>query len=161
MYGIGDHLVYGTSGVCLVSDVCACPFDKNDGRTFYVLKPIGGTASSLIYTPVENDRIPMRPLSTPEEAEALLKVLSEIPTLTIPQEKARREIYRNVIAAGELAAYVALIKTVRVRRAEFAGTQRRLPDFELEYESAAKRHLYTELSLVLGRPTAEIEACLS
>ena len=161
MYRIGDHLVYGTSGVCLVDDVCACPFDKNDHRTFYILKPINGTASSVIYTPVENDRISMRPLSTPEEAEAVLANAQAIPLLAVTQEKARREVYRNAIATGELAAYVALIKTVRARRAEFAGTQRRLPDFELDYESTAKRHLYTELSLVLGRPLAEIEESLS
>lgn len=157
MYQIGEYIVYGTNGVCLVTDVGPSPFDKKDTRTYYVLKPISGPVASVIYTPVDNDRIPMRPLMTAQEGQQLLSHICTIEGLAIPNEKLRREAYRAAIITGAPESYVAVIKTIGNRRASFAGTQRRLPEFEIEYDSIARRHLYTELSLVLERSLAEME----
>ena len=160
MFKAGDHIVYGLNGVCLVTEVGPSPFDKKDPRTYYILRPVSGPTASVIYTPVENDRVPMRLLMTAKEVEALVARLAEIPALVIPSEKARRDTYRAAIAAGDPEAYVSVIKTILGRRAEFSGTQRRLPEFEMEYDGLARRHLYTELSLVLGRPLDEMEGYL-
>ena len=161
MFKIGDYVVYGTNGVCHITDICASPFDKRDGRTFYVLRPVSGSAASLIYTPVDNDRVPIRPLLAIEEAEALIDRIAGIPCLPVSEERARREIYRTAIAEAHPEAYVAVIKTILARRRSFQGTQRRLPDFELECESTARRHLFTELSVVLGKAVGEIETALA
>lgn len=160
MYKIGDHVVYGSNGVCLVTDVCASPFDKKDERTYYVLKPVSGARSSVIYTPVGNPHVLMRPLMDAAALDSLLLRVDEIPLLEVPNEKSRREAYRTVIASGQLEALVALIKTVMERRVAFSGTQRRLPEFEMEYDGQARRHLFAELSLVLGRPTEELSRTL-
>ena len=158
MYQIGDHIVYGNSGVCLVTDVCSSPFDKRDTRTYYVLKPLDGPAASVIYTPVDNDRVPMRALLSLEEAQSFLRQLASVPCLPIPSEKGRREAYRAAIVAGRPESYLAVIKAIGGRRSAFRGTQRRLPEFEMEYEGIARRYLYTELSIVLGRPFEEMES---
>ena len=81
MFKVGDHVVYGTNGVCLISDVTRSPFDKRDTRTFYVLKPLSGASTSLIYTPVDNEQVLMRPLLDRREAEALLEEIDRIPCL--------------------------------------------------------------------------------
>lgn len=72
-------LVYGSTGVCRVLSI-----DRRQERVgsirqerlYYQLKPIyqGG----LIYTPVDNDKVSMRPIISRQEAEDLI---SEIPTL--------------------------------------------------------------------------------
>ncbi len=161
MFKIGDHIVYGTNGVCLVTDICSSPFDKKDARTYYILKPIAGHAESVIYTPVDNERVPMRALMSTEEVEELLARMHTIPHLPIPNEKGRREIYRTALAAGHPDSYIAVIKTILGRRTEFSGIGRRLPEFEIECDGIARRHLYTELSVVLGRPADEMEAYIS
>ncbi len=157
MFEIGSYMVYGTNGVCRVTDICVSPFDKHDSRRYYVLKPVSGPSEAVIYTPVDNDRVPMRALLSREETEALLGRLPSIPKLLVEVEKMRREIYRAVMNAADPDSYIALIKTVKERRSEFAGTTRRLPDFESEYDSTARRHLFTELSVVLGIPMEKIE----
>ena len=63
MFQAGDLLVYGTTGVCRVLSI-----DRRQERVgstrqerlYYQLKPIyqGG----LIYTPVDNDKVSMRPI---------------------------------------------------------------------------------------------------
>ncbi len=156
MFKIGEHMVYGTNGVCLVTDVGPSPFDKQDSRTYYILKPICGPRTAVIYTPVDNDRVPMRPLLSSDEGHSLLSRLSSIPSLVVENEKTRREIYRSAVATGDLDAYVAVIKTIRDRRQSFVGTQRRLPEFEIEYDGIARRHLCAELALVLGCSAEEI-----
>ena len=143
----------GTAG-----DVCASPFDKRDARTYYVLKPLDGPSASVIYTPVDNERVPMRALLTLEEAETFLRGLASVPCLPIPSEKGRRDAYRAAIVTGRPESYLAVIKAIGGRRTAFHGTQRRLPEFEIEYEGIARRYLYTELSIVLGRPFEEMEA---
>ena len=39
MFKKGETVYYGTAGVCVVSDICRSPFDKNDDRMYYVLAP--------------------------------------------------------------------------------------------------------------------------
>ena len=156
MFKVGDHVVYGTNGVCYVCDITPSPFDKKDPRTYYVLRPLSGASTSLIYTPVDNARVSMRPLLGHAEACALLDAIHGIPCIHVAEERGRRTAYRNAIAAADPQSYLSLIKTVEVRRADFFGTERRLPDFEIEYDTIARRHLYTELSVVLDRPVKDI-----
>ena len=157
MFKVGDHIVYGTNGVCRVTDVCASPIDKKDPRLFYTLKPVSGPANSVIYTPVDNDRVPMRPLMSADEVEALFSRMADIPHLEIRTEKARRDTYRSAISAASPDSYVAVIKTIGGRRAELSCLGRRLPEFEIECDGIARRHLCTELSVVLGLPMEEMQ----
>ena len=161
MFSIGDYMVYGTNGVCRVDAVCPSPFDKKDTRLYYVLKPLRGTGQALIYTPVENERVPMRPIIERGEAEALFEKMAQIPCLSVSVEKERREIYRAALGSGKIEAYIALLKTVRNRRCELSGMQRRLPDFETEYDLQARRNLYTELSVALDLPLEGMEEYIS
>ena len=161
MFKVGDHVVYGTNGVCLISDIIPSPFDKRDTRRYYVLRPLSGASTSLIYTPVDNGRVAMRRLVDRAEAEAILESIHEIPCLVIAEERSRRMAYRQAIAAAEPRSYIALIKTVDRRRVEFFGTQRHLPDFEIECDTVARRHLYTELSVVLDRPIKDFEGYIA
>lgn len=160
MFEKGTYMVYGNSGVCLVQDICSSPFDKTDTRTYYILKPVYGHGTALIYTPVDNDRVTMRPLLSSSEAQRLIERIPDIPALSVEVEKLRREMYRTVLGTACPDAYVSLMKAVLRRRADYAGLSRRLPDFETECDNMARRHLYTELSVVLEIPFAEIEQYL-
>lgn len=79
MYQTGDLLIYGSTGVCRVLSIDRRQ-DYVDGikqdKLYYQLKPLhqGG----VIYTPVDNSKVVMRPVISREEAEALIDT---IPTL--------------------------------------------------------------------------------
>ena len=160
MFEIGDYMVYGISGVCLVQDICASPFDKKDTRTFYSLKPLGSGASSVIYTPTDNVQVSMRPLMTRAQAEELIARLPELLPLEVPTEKMRRDIYRQTMQTCDPGEYVRLIKTVRRRRADMLAQHKRLSETDSDFERNAKLSLYHELAIVLDKPYAEIEQYL-
>lgn len=160
MFSIGDYMIYGINGVCHIQDICASPFDKKDTRTFYMLKPLGASAGSVIYTPTDNVQVLMRPLMTRQNAEELIEQMPAIAPLEIPMEKMRRDIYRQAMHSCNPVEYVRLIKTVHARRAEMLQQHKRLSETDSDFEKNAKLSLYHELAVVLGVQYAEVEPYL-
>ena len=161
MFQIGDLLFYGTNGVCRVCEICSSPFDSSDTRSFYKLAPISEHSTLVIFTPVDNDKVVMRPLISKEEAEALISRLAEIEKVAVTIEKHRKDAYREAIRESAPEGFVKIIKTVRARRELFKKTRRRVPDLDNDFEFTAKTCLYGELSTVLGIARDEIHRIVS
>ncbi len=157
MFSVGEYIVYGINGICRVEEICASPYDASDTRTYYLLVPLNNPMSSTIYTPVDNERVPMRRLMTPEQIEALIAAMRDIEPLTVPVEKQRREIYRATIGELRPEGYVSVIKTVHRRREELAAAHKHFPVSDLEYGRLAKHLLYSEFAHVLGLEESKIE----
>lgn len=155
MFDIGEYIIYGKNGVCRLVDIGGSPFDENDTRTYYVLKPLG--SNGVIYTPVDNSSIASRKLMKKSEIEELIKKIPSICELTVENEKNRREIYKSAVAELTPEGYVSVIKTVRGRRLAFENLRRHITETDAEYESLAKKSLYSEISVVMGIPFDEIE----
>ena len=73
MFQPGELLVYGSTGVCQVLSIDQRQDYVNgvkQSRLYYQLKPLyqGG----VIYTPVDNDKVVMRPVISREDAETLI-----------------------------------------------------------------------------------------
>lgn len=160
MFSVGDYMVYGINGVCLIQDICASPFDKKDTRTFYQLKPLGSSAGSVIYTPTDNVQIKMRPLMTKEQAQELISRMPGLEPLEIPMEKMRRDLYRQAMQSCEPEQYVRLIKTVYRRRMDMIRQHKRVSETDSDFERNAKLSLYHELAVVLELQFAEVEPYL-
>ena len=81
MYRVGEKVVYGETGVCVVSEITK---RKDPGtqssKLYYTLKPIYQTC--VIYTPVEGNKVFMRPVISKKEAMELID--------SIPSKKALR-----------------------------------------------------------------------
>ncbi len=157
MFEVGEYIVYGINGICRVEKICPSPFDPSDTRTFYLLVPLKNPTSSTIYTPVDNERVPMRRLMTKEQIHSLIDSMPAIDELTVPIEKQRREIYRTTIGALEPTGYVQVIKTVHRRREELTAAHKHFPVTDLEYGRLAKHLLYSECALVLGLAEEGVE----
>lgn len=158
MFNIGDLIVYGNSGVYTVAEYCKSPVDKNDTRTFYLLRPIYESASNIIMTPTCNDRIIMRYLISKDEAYDIIDKIPYIPELTVEYERARRDKYKEALTSGNLEQYVSIIKTVQTRREAVMKCKKRLSETDTEYEKRAKYCLYSELASVFDIPFESVEA---
>ena len=161
MFEIGEHIVYGTSGFCRVEEIGPSPYDKNDTRSFYLLVPVHNPMGSTIYTPIDNDRVPMRRLMTHEEIDALIAAMPEIELLRVPAEKQRREIYRTTVFALRPEGYVSVIKTVDRRREELSAARKHFPVSDMEYGRLARHLLFSECAHVLGVSEDGVEAYIA
>lgn len=158
MFEVGEFIVYGINGICRVEEICASPYDKTDTRTYYLLVPVHNPMGSTIYTPVDNDRVPMRRLMTLAQLEALIEAMPQIGLLSIPVEKQRREIYRTTIGELRPEGYVSVMKTVQRRRIDLTAAHKHFPVSDMEYGRLAKHLLYSECAHILGIEEDGVEA---
>ncbi len=157
MFSIGEKITYGCDGVYTVEQYSSSPVDKNDTRQFYILRPVYGPSGNIIITPVDNDKVKMRPVMSRADALAFIDNIPNIPTLIVEREKNRREIYKNALASAEINEYISIIKTVMERRVEYAKQKRRLSESDNDYESKAKFCIHSEFSIALEIPLEDVE----
>ena len=157
MFEKGETVYYGTAGVCKVSDICRSPFDKNDGRMYYVLEPNDFSDGTIIYAPVENSQVLLRPLMTAREAEELIASLSAMEPMEILNEKHRREEYRAALRNGTPGSIARMIKTICLRKRAAAKIQKKVSDTDTEFDKLARKALLGELAAVMGTDVHEAE----
>lgn len=158
MFSIGDKIMYGSEGAFTVAEYTSSPIDKNDPRQFYVLRPVHGPAGNVIITPVDNERIKMRPVMSRNEALALIDKIPSIPLLTVENEKKRRDTYRQALSGATCEDLVSIIKTVKARKEELIKNKKRISESDNDYETKARFCFYGELSISLDLPLDSIEA---
>ena len=73
-YSKGEHVVYGSNGVCLIEDISSRSY-PGDGaeRTYYTLRPLNSPSSTL-YVPADNEQLcaRIRRVLTPEQVESIV-----------------------------------------------------------------------------------------
>jgi len=157
MFEKGEMVYYGTAGVCKVSDICKSPFEKNDDRLYYMLEPLDNMAGTVIYVPVDQEKVTLRPIMTASEAEELIASVDSIHPIEVSNEKYRREEYKNAFREGTPFSLARIVKTANERKRNAVKAKRRLYDTDLEFDKAARRVLSGELSCALGTSAEEAE----
>ncbi|MDU5022041.1 MAG: CarD family transcriptional regulator, partial [Clostridiales bacterium] len=66
-----DYIMYGTTGVCKISDITNEKFINGEHRKYYVLTPIYCN-DTIIKTPVDNKKVSMRKIISKEDAHLLI-----------------------------------------------------------------------------------------
>ena len=157
LFSIGDKIVYGSEGVYFVAEYTVSPVDKNDTRQYYLLRPVFGPVGNVIFTPVDNDRVKMRPVMDKACAESFIETIPSIEILTVEREKNRRDMYKATLSNASPQDFIAIIKTVHVRRGEFLRAKKRLAESDNDYEKKSKFCLYGELALALGVEMCDVD----
>lgn len=77
MFKIGDKLVYGRIGACVLNDIVKIQIDRQK-ITYYELFPMFGDTTRVL-VPVENEDLTkkIKPMLKKKEADALLKKISK------------------------------------------------------------------------------------
>ena len=115
MHKMGDAVLYGTSGVCIMEDLREECF-AGEPRAYYVLRPITETGKTRIYVPVDNEVLVgnIQPLLS---AAALLETVRSTPPFSAtewPKEsRLRNKRCKEVLASGDRSLLIRLVKTVR------------------------------------------------
>lgn len=157
MFEVGEYIVYGVKGVCRIDDITHIDIsgaDKN--RLYYVLTPIG-EGSGKIYAPTDNQKVMMRKVITKEEADRLIEELPQIELLWVPDDKQREAKYKEALNTCDYRAWVSIVKTLYLRKQERVAQGKKITALDERYMRTAENELYSELSLTLGIPKAQME----
>ena len=140
MFEVGEYIVYGCKGVCLIEEITHIDIPgSNKDRLYYVLAPYGD-GKGKIYAPTDNEKVTMRKVITKTEAEQLIK-----------------EMYKEALKTCDYRAWISIIKTLYCRKQQRIAQGKKITSLDERYLKAAENELYSELSLTLGIPKNEME----
>lgn len=157
MYKIGELVVYGTYGVCEISNIGSIDLPMIDKtKQYYTLTPYY-KREDVVYASVENDSTIMRSVITKEDANALIKQIPDIKETVISNEKERENTYKTTIRTCDVTQLIGIIKTISRRKNERLINGKKVTVLDERYLKQASEQLYGELAVALDMDKADIE----
>lgn len=147
-------------GVCEVTGICEKAFLKNQKRKYYVLKP-ENLDNNLIYAPIEQGKVFMRPLITEQQAEDLIKSIPKIVENISLNDNMTKDEYIEKINNHSLEQLVELTAIIYAKKMSVAKMKKRLNMIDEKYMKIGENLLFGELSAVLKISIDKIQDYIS
>ena len=156
MFEVGDYIIYGSNGVCRITDIgpIKVPGIPSD-RLYYTMVPCY-IRDSEIHTPVDNEKVVMRRVMSKDEAEDFITSISDIDELQIIEEKRRELEYKQAVLTCDPDVLVGLIKTIQARMDERTAEGKKVTSSDAKYFRLAEDSLYGELAISLDMEKDEV-----
>lgn len=156
MYEVNDLIMYGSTGVCKVSDITTQVFDNED-KLYYVLKPL--YQSGVIYAPVDNEKVFMRPVISGEEANRLIDDIPEIHTEIYKNSSMQQltKCYQAAIDTHSCVDLLKLTKSIYQKKMEALAQNRHLGQIDKKFMKRAEELLFGELAAALNISREEVQ----
>lgn len=149
MYQIGDKVVYGVHGVCVVVDQEERVIDRKR-LTYLALEPIRQDGSRYL-VPTHNAAA-MAKLSTmltKEELEMLITSEAVQQDGWIRDENQRKQAYRELIGSGDRAKLMQMVRTLYRHKAAQTAAGRKCHLCDENFLRDAEKLLISEVSIVM------------
>lgn len=148
MYSVGQTVLYGTNGVCSITDITT----KRVGKVsleYYVLKPICSNTSTL-FVPTHNEQLvsKIRYVLSEDEIRSILDNLPECGEWN-DNKAERTEIFKKVISKGNCQELIKLIRLIHTHEVLQESKGKRLHIADERVLKEAKKMVCDEVSLVL------------
>ena len=155
MFKINDYVVYGSNGVCKVTDIEQVTL-RNEELEYYILSPVYNEKMT-IKTPVNNQKILMRELMTKAEIVNLLKEISKNETVEIADSRRRVEEYKAIIRRGNAEELIKVINSIKLEKDDKISIGKKLNKTDEDIMISASKQLYQEMAIVLEIDVDEVQ----
>jgi len=162
MFQIGDKMVYGSTGVCIVQDITTVNLsgvDKN--RLYYVLKPL--YQDGIIRTPVDNEKVFKRPVISRQEAEALVDMIPTVKATAYNEKNLGllRNHYQECLGTFNCEDLVEMTMSIYAKKQDAARQQKKFGVTDEKYLRRAEELLFGELAVALEIPREDVQAYIT
>ncbi len=162
MFAVGDQIIYGGMGVCVVEAIeqRRQPHSREE-YSVYCLRPLYQKCS--VTTPTDNDKVFMRPVITREEA---MELIDAIPTVRAEpyHNKVLRQLsdyYESRIKRYDCSELVELTMSLYAKRREAEEQKKKFGALDERYMKRAEELLFGELAVALELPKEEVQAFIA
>ncbi|WP_139650944.1 CarD family transcriptional regulator [Raoultibacter phocaeensis] len=161
MFEVGSTVLYGSDGVCTIQAITHKDVGGVSGE-YYVLEPVY-QKKSTVFVPLDNERLigRMRTILSPEELIGLIEDISDKPLMWIEDESERKIAYREVIARGDCAELMRLVKTLYLHREQQLERGKKLHACDDRFLKTAEKMINDEFAMVLEIKPEQVPAYLS
>ena len=156
MYSIGDTVIYGTEGICEITDITVMSFGDEKSE-YYILTPIA-KRQNTIYAPTDNDKIKrrMRPILTSKEARKLIDSLPCDPMKWIENSHERQDVFKNILLCGSPEDIFSMLTALYDKQDEQEKIGKKLHASDERFMRDGERMLFSELAFALDTDVNEI-----
>lgn len=156
MYQIGQKVVYGIHGVCVVIGTETKRLDRKE-VSYLVLEPIAQPGARY-YVPSSNPAAlaKLRPLIDRQALDALLRSDLVRQNCWIDDENKRKILYRELITSGDRQALLQMVYTLHAHKKELSLTGRKFHLCDENFLHDAQKLLDSEFACVLQIPTQRV-----
>lgn len=160
MYQPGDMIIYGSTGVCKVTEITTPDFEKDKEKLYYALEPV--YQDGIIFTPVDT-KVFMRPVLTKEEADALI---DQIPSMepTAYHNSALRELeehYNTYLKSHDCQDLFELTMSIYTKKKDLESQRRKFGAVDERFMKRAEDLLDGELAVALGIEKSQVGAYIT
>ena len=152
MFKKDEYVVY-KHDVCKIKDVKE---NRLIGKTYYVMTPIDDD-TLIIDIPIDNRMGFLRDIISSDDAEKLIKKITEIKPLENINEKNIETQYKELLNAGDHESLIKIIKTTYLRNENRINSKKKISEKDSTYFKLAEKYLYNELAVALGKSVDEIK----
>ena len=150
MFQIGEYIVYGSTGVCVVEKIGSIDVPgMSKDRIYYTLRPCY-EKKSTIFTPVDNTKVIMRHVISKEEALDLIDSIQQIECLAITDEKHRETEYKACFMKCDCRELIKMMNAIHIRKEERLAQGKKVTAKDDRYYHMAEDNLFGELAVALG-----------
>lgn len=110
MFNKGDTVIYGSAGICTVSDIRKENF-AGEKKLYYILKPISEKGTT-VYHPVDGDESKLRLPLAAEQINEFLKTDFASAVIWQSGDIARRELFDEILKEKEPVKLLSLINII-------------------------------------------------
>ncbi len=149
MFNVGDTVLYGKEGVCVLSAIEKKRFG-GETHVYYVLESMAKT-NSKIYIPCDNEKLTggMRRVLSEAEIKELVVKINEGAPIWESDENTRREEYRRTIADADCLGMGRCLRAIHYKKEELKAQGKKLRRFDEEFFIQGQNILFNEFSYVL------------
>lgn len=161
MFNIGEYIVYGMNGVCRVEEIGPMSLSGVDSdKMYYTLLPLY-TKGSRVFTPVDNQKVVMRPVISEQEVCQLIDDIRNIEEIEVADDKRRELAYREAVKSCDCRELIRIINTAKKRKEERLAQGKKMSACDERYLKQAQDTLYGEFAISLKIEKGEVEKFIS
>lgn len=157
MFQKGELIIYGSKGVCEVTDISTITISGADrDKLYYILRPVHDK-DGRIFTPVDGQKTVMRRILNREEAMELIESIPSVGHLWVADERLREMNYKQAVNSCDCREWIKIIKTLWSRNQQRLSQGKKITAMDRKYFKMAEDNLYGEFSASLDLPQENME----
>ena len=151
MFEKGEYVVYGSLGVCRVSNLVTRRFEGLDtAHPYYVLEPV--YQDGTLYVPADNPKIALRPVISAEEANRLIDAIPTTESKAFHSRSAQElsAHYEQALQSHNCKDLIELTMSIYNKKTALAQQNKKFGRVDEHFMRQAEDTLYGELAVALG-----------
>lgn len=163
MFNVNDMVIYGTDGVCRITDITVKSFADTSAE-YYVLQPVRKKGQSTVFVPVHNEKLTskMQYILSTDEIRELINSMPDEDLLWLDDENARKLQYKEILSTGDRQSLIRLIKTLYLHQQKLQANGKKLHASDDRFFKEAEKMLYNEFAHVLNiKPDQVLEVIMT